>query len=180
MLAIQITKDAGSRYFQLVKLCDIAALLHMYPRLDVAQALTHARRLGGERMLMLSLHLTHTLLGTALPHVLVDKRLCHPLLDRLMAYTLQHSVLEGGRPAPDQLTPAQFRWHVRERLRDKLYPYYHRYVRDVIVPCDLDRQLVPLPRHFSFLYYGIRPLRLVGKYGLWLFWRIIRSPRESR
>jgi hypothetical protein len=180
MLAIQITKDAGSQYFQLVKICDMAELLRVYPRLDMAQALTHARRLGGERMLLVSLHLTHTLLGTALPHAVVNKRPYHPSLDRLMAYAQQHLVQEGNRPVPDQLTTAQFRWRVRERLRDKCYPYYLRYVRGTIVPCDLDRRLVPLPRHFSFLYYGIRPLRLVGKYGWLLFRRVIRSPRESR
>ena len=73
MLAIQITKDSGSRYFQLAKICDMAELLRVYPRLDLAQVLRQARRLGGERMLLYSLRLANNLLGTVLPQEIVSR-----------------------------------------------------------------------------------------------------------
>ena len=76
--------------------------------------------------------------------------------------------------ARDQLTPQRFNWLVRERLRDKLYPYYLHYVTDVIVPSDLERRLVPLPGALSFVYYFVRPIRLVGKYGRLLLTRTIQ------
>jgi hypothetical protein len=49
-------------------------------------------------------------------------------------------------------------------------------VTDVIVPCELDRRLLRLPRELSFLYYFIRPVRLVGKYALRLFSLLLRYP----
>jgi hypothetical protein len=164
MLAIQITKDAGSRYLQLAKICDIAELLRACPRLDLVQALKRAKRLGGKRMLLFSLRLTNNLLGTVLPKEIVYETRFHPALDGLVKYTRRQLFNEDDRTVPDQPTLDHFRWRVRERLRDKLYPYHLRYVADVIVPCDLERRLLPLPRELSFLYYFIRPVRLICKY----------------
>src|SRR4030095_13224239 len=46
MLAIQVTKDSGSRYFQLAKICDIAELLRVYPKVQIARELREAKKLG--------------------------------------------------------------------------------------------------------------------------------------
>lgn len=179
MLAIQITKDSGSRYFQLAKICDTAEILHAYPRLDVAHVLRQARKLGGERMLLYSLRLANNLLGAALPQEIVSEMRFHPAIDGLVECARQQLFDGGDRTVADQPTVDQFRWLVRERLRDKLYPYYRhsrRYVTDVIVPCKLDRRLLPLPRELSFLYYFIRPVRLIGKHGLLQIRRTMGRP----
>lgn len=176
MLAIQITKDAGSRYFQLAKICDMAELLRAYPRLDFAQALRQAKRLGGERMLLYSLRLANNLLDTVLPQEVISEMRFHPAIEGLVECARRQ--LFDGYDRADQPTVDQFRWLVRERLRDKLYPYSLRYVTDVIVPCELDRRLLPLPGRLSFLYYFIRPVRLVRKYVLLLLKRVIRYPRD--
>ena len=178
MLAIQITKDAGSRYFQLAKICDMAELLRAYPHLDLAQVLRQAKRLGGERMLLYSLRLANNLLGAVLPQEIVCEMRFHPAIDGLVEYARQQLFDGGDRTVADQPTVDQFRWLVRERLRDKLYPYYLRYVTDVIVPCELDRRLLSLPRALSFLYYFIRPVRLIGKHGLLQIRRTMRRPRS--
>lgn len=164
MLAIQISKDAGSRYLQLVKICDVAALLRAFPTLNLNQALHHARRGGGERMVLLSLSLAHDLLGTPLPQEIVARVRTEPVIDQLVELTCQQLFDDRDPSATDRRSIDQFRWLVRERLQDKLYPYYLRYVLATFVPCNIDRQFLPLPEHFAFLYYGIRPIRLLGKY----------------
>jgi hypothetical protein len=176
MLAVQITKDTGYRYFQLAKICDMAELLRAYPDLDLAQMLRQARRLGGERMLLYSLRLANDLLGAPLPQEVISEMRFHPAIDGLVEDAPRQ--LFDGADRADQPKVDRFRWLVRERLRDKLYPYYLRYVMDVIVPCELDRRLLPLPERLSFLYYFIRPARLVAKYGLLLLKRVIRYPRD--
>ena len=178
MLAIQITKDSGSRYFQLAKICDLAELLREYPDLDLAQVLRQARILGGERMLLFSLRLANNLLGAALPQEILCEMQFHPAMDGLVEYARRQLFDGADRTVADQPAVDQFRWLIRERLRDKLYPYYLRYVTDVIVPCELDRRLLPLPGQLSFLYYFIRPVRLVGKYGLIRIRRVLRYPRD--
>jgi Uncharacterised nucleotidyltransferase len=176
MLAVQIAKDIGSRYFQLAKICDVAELLRAYPHLDFSQILGQARRLGGERMLLFNLGLTNNLVGVALSQEVVCKMRCYPSLDGLVEYARQQFFYDGERIVSDQRTVDQFRWAVRERLRDKIYPYYLRYLHDVIIniiiPCALDRRLLPLPGRLSFLYYLIRPVRLARKYGLLLLRRV--------
>jgi Uncharacterised nucleotidyltransferase len=174
MLTIQITKDTGSRYFQLAKICDIAELLRAYPRLDLVQAVKQAKRLGSERMLLFSLRLTSNLLSTELSQDIICEMALHPSIDKLAEYARQQLFYGGDRPAADHPRVDQFRWLVRERLRDKLRPYYFRYVKDAIVPCELDRRLLSLSRRLSFLYYFIRPARLVAKYTGLLIARVIR------
>jgi hypothetical protein len=179
MLAIQITKDSGSHYFQLAKICDTAELLRAYPNLDFAQVLRQARRLGGERMLLFSLRLANSLLGAVLPQEVVREMRFHRAIDGLVECARQQLFDGGYRTVDDQPTVDRFRWRIRERLRDKLYPYYLRYVTDVIMPCDLERRLLPLPKELSFLYYLIRPVRLIGKHGLRQIKRTVRRPANS-
>ena len=179
MLAIQITKDAGSRYFQLAKICDLAELLQAHPQLDLAHLLRQAKRLGGERMLLYSLRLANNLLGTVLPKEIVCEIQSHPAIDQLVECARQQLFDRGGRTVDDQPTLDQFHWRLRERLRDKLYPYYLRYVMDLIVPCELERRLLPLPTELSFLHYFVRPGRLIGKYGLRQIKRTVRPPMND-
>ena len=131
-------------------------------------------------MLLYSLRLANDLLGTVLPENVARAMRFHPAIDGLVKYARQQLFDGGDRTVADQPTVDQFRWLVRERLRDKLYPYYRhyrRYVTDVIVPCKLDRRLLPLPRELSFLYYFIRPVRLIGKHGLLQIRRTMGRPR---
>jgi len=166
MLAIQITKDAGSRYFQLAKICDVAELLRVYPKLHLLQGLREAKKLGCERMLLYTLRLANDLLGAPLPETILYKIRYHPAMDTLAEYSRQQLFDSNQCSIDDQPTIDQFRSLIRERLRDKIHPYYIRYVTDVLTPCELDRCLLPLPQKLSFLYYFIRPVRLLTKHAL--------------
>ena len=165
MLAGQITKDFGSLYFQLAKICDIAELLRVCPRLDLTQAMNQARKLGVERMLLFSLRLADNLLCTLIPQGIILEYAFEPALEALVDKARNELSHGADRIVRDQSTIVQFRWLVRERFRDKLSPYYVRYVRDFLTPCEIDRCLFRLPSQLSFLYYFIRLTRLLAKYG---------------
>jgi hypothetical protein len=100
----------------------------------------------------------------------------HPTIERLVEYARRQLFEEGDHSVGDQRSIDRFRWLVRERLRDKLYPYYLRYVSNVLVPCDLDRRVLPVPRSLSFLYYLVRPVRLTAKHGLRQIRRFTKHP----
>ncbi|WHZ28349.1 MAG: hypothetical protein OJF51_003147 [Nitrospira sp.] len=169
MVAVQMTKDAGTAYLQLARVCDMSRLLRAYPDLDLIGVVRRANELGGERMVLFSLCLAHTLLGTPLPPPIVQEAHTQPAIHHLVDFARQRLFDREERDADNQRSIDQFRWLARERLRDKLHPYYLRYIYNTFVPCSLDRQLVPLPQRFAFLYYGIRPIRLLCKYSLLLF-----------
>lgn len=65
------------------------------------------------------------------------------------------------------MTPRRiiFHWRVRERYRDKLWPFVAIPLA-IARPNELDQAVVSLPASLSSLYYVVRPIRLVGKYGL--------------
>jgi hypothetical protein len=163
MVAIQITKDAGTDYFQLGKVCDLARLIRTNPELLPAPVLLDARKLGAERMVLFVMRLAHDLLGTPLSHEFTDRLRAHPGIDRLVAHA-RRALFPSDAVESGSLTPETFHWAIRERLSDRLYPYYYRYVVQPMQPSELDREFLRLPAGLSFLYYALRPIRLMGKY----------------
>lgn len=164
MLAIQMTKDAGTPYLQLARICDIAQLLRTYSDLDLMRTLRQSKELGGERMVLFSLCVASHLLDVPLPQEVIAEVRAQPVIHQLVELTCRQLFDDGESSTNDRRSIDRFRWLVRERLRDKLYPYYLRYVHATFVPCNFDRQLLPLPQRLAFLYYGIRPIRLLAKY----------------
>jgi hypothetical protein len=165
MLAIQITKDTGTDYFQLSKICDLASVFRSNAGLDPAEALAEARDLKSERMLLFSLRLAQDVLGIPLPPEVARAMRSHPMIDGLVAYARGGLFEVDGAAGRSTLTPERFHWAIRERLSDKLYPYYHQYVVKAIEPSEADRHFVDVPARLSFLYYLVRPLRVIGKLG---------------
>ena len=113
-------------------------------------------------MLAFCLHLTSQLLDRACPQDLLESLPLHPSLNVLVEHAQQQLFHAGAHTLRDQCTSDYFHWAVRERLRDKICPYYCRYFRNVLIPTEKDRALLPLPAWLSFLYYFLRPMRLVG------------------
>ena len=158
MLSIQVTKDKN---LQLAKICDIAELLHVHQHLNSARMLKQAKRLGAQWMLLYGVRLTSDLLGTALPPELACNMSFHPSVDGLIAHA-RRQVFHRDESIPEQRPADCLRWVMQQRFRAKL----RRFLYDVVVPCEPDRRLVHLPAGLSFLYYVIRPVRLIGKHGL--------------
>lgn len=182
MLSIQLTKD---RYPQLSKICDVAELLRLHRRLNWVNTLKEAKRLGGERIVLFGVSLAHSLLGGALPAEMAHELRLHTSIHGLVNHASRQIFHPVDISVRDQLASQRFHWLVRERLRDKLYPYYLRYIHGVITPCEIDRRFVFLPERLSFLYYFFRPMRLMAKYG-WLLARraglsvSLMSPESSK
>jgi hypothetical protein len=61
---------------------------------------------------------------------------------------------------------AEFHVGVRERLRDRVWPYWMRRGALSWTPNAHDRTFVSLPRWLSALYYVIRPFRLLWRHGM--------------
>jgi hypothetical protein len=163
MLALQITKDTGGPYLQLAKICDVAELVRRKPGVDLTGILCDAKTLGCERMVLYTLRLANTLLGTVLPGGVLRALKVHRLIEPLVGQACRELFEHGTQPL-DARNVNRFRRRMRERMRDKLQPYSRR-LTGVLAPCELDRRLIHLPRPFSFLYYFVRPLRLAGKHG---------------
>ena len=132
-------------------LADVLHLVHRYPELDFERVFRVARRRGLERVLLLGLGLLREVFDVApsppAAEAIARDRPLTPLLQRCLAN------LRTGSGSDDVL----WRARIQERLRDRV-----RYLgRIAVTPSHNDFRWVSLPERFFFVYYLLRPLRLV-------------------
>ncbi len=146
---------------KLARICDIAELICRHPQLNWQQVVKEADRLGFKRALFLSLYLANHLLDTTLPDSVWQKMQTDPMAKRLATQVQATLFPEGGKPVIVKRITG-FHLKVRERLQDKLCCW----LRAAMTPTTSDWVLLPFAEFPLFLYYLIRPIRLLGKYGL--------------
>jgi hypothetical protein len=172
ILCVQVAKDCWYERDQLIKICDIAELIDAHQTLDWKDVLEQAHRLGCRRILFLGLLLAHELLGAALPQeVLLEvqansavRSLALQVRDRFFQNTyIPPDTIES--PLKRLVRSAIFNFRIRERWQDKL-PYIFFLLQSAVIPNEKDCELVSLPTYLTYLYYLLKPVRLVEKYGL--------------
>jgi hypothetical protein len=156
----------GSKHLwcRLLWICDINELVRSHPNLNWEQAIRQASNYGG-------LHLANSLLGTPLPDgiskaIKVDRSI-ELLTTEVFKYLFFNtaSATEEAEYYTYQYYPFYIR--LREKIWDKArlgYQYCLAYFRVALTPNELDREVVSLPAFFSFLYYLLRPMRLLKDY----------------
>lgn len=155
-LSVHGTKHLWGR---LAWVCDVAALLDSRPELDWDFVLGRARDSRVERMLRLSLRLSHALFGARLPdNVLAETR--DPTVSAL-ASEVAAALFDGAEYQPAGFARnVSFNIRARVRLGEKA-----SYLRHIFTPTDGDLAAVRLPAGMNFLYYVLRPVRLALKGG---------------
>jgi len=152
------------RWERLIWVCDIAELIRAQPGMEWRRALEQAAHLRCARILAVGLLLARDLLGADLPAEVLQRVQADPAAISLAAGVpgwLFQETKELGLIWRRELFPLRAREHLRDRLRCGLHLARRR-----VTPNAHDRALVPLPALFSFLYYLLRPIRLVGTYHL--------------
>ena len=136
-------------------IADIAQLLEVYPDLNWSRLLERARRSGTERMLLLGLYVAHDLLGAKLPaHVTAQFELDAGIT--MLAGQIYSRLFAEGSEASGMSGYFLFQLKARRRLRDKF-----NYCRYVVSPTEEDLTMLSLPAPLSFVYYLLRPLRML-------------------
>ncbi|HLL71463.1 MAG TPA: nucleotidyltransferase family protein [Pyrinomonadaceae bacterium] len=136
-------------------IADIARLVEVDRDLNWTQLLERARRTGTERMLLLGLYVAHDLLGANLPAHVEARFETDEEIARLAAQIYSRLFAEGDE-AGGMTGYFIFQLKARPRLRDKF-----NYCRYVVSPTEEDLTLVRLPAPLSFIYYLLRPLRMI-------------------
>jgi hypothetical protein len=175
ILSVNIAKDGVGGKYNLAKICDIAELLRVAESMDWVGVMEKAGRLGCRRIVFVGLQLATQLLGTVLPKEVLRSMEADPAVCSLATHIREREFDETCKIPYNFFNWARLHSMFRERVRDKVFPYYERYIVSKITPVELDYAFVSLPASFSFLYYVVRPIRLAYKYGL----RMLRHFREA-
>jgi hypothetical protein len=146
---------------RLAWVCDLNETIAKHPAIRWEELIEESRRTKTLRMLSLGLYLTSELLGTQLPEAMMEKMLAEASVQSLGDEVQRRFFERHYRPyAPTEAMRFQFK--VRERALDALRGCYYL----TIPPTPADLTSISLPNAFSFLYYLLRPLRLIKKHAL--------------
>lgn len=148
----------GSRHLwqRLAWICDIDRLITNNQAVNWSKLCERAARANAERMFLLGPALAARLLGTNLPEVLAtaitrDKRI-EPICEQIRA-----RLFDGPEQSSVPLwTVIRFNLRIRSGWRSRI-----RYGRFLFAPTDSDLDAVRLRPRLHFIYYFLRPLRLL-------------------
>jgi Uncharacterised nucleotidyltransferase len=154
-LCVHGTKHLWER---LAWVCDVAAIISSNDALDWDALFERARGARVERMLLLGLALSHGLVGRGLPESVRARIEVDDEAGRLASEAAAR-MFEGDEYRPAGLLKSvRFNLRARKRTRERL-----RYFRFILTPTDGDLKSLALPARLSFVYYLLRPLRLLLK-----------------
>lgn len=148
----------GSKHFwsHLLWVCDVAELLRAHPEIHWPRVATRAKNLGCRRMLRLALLLAHDLLEAPIPATLHGALARDKVAQRLAMEAREQIALGAPQPLGDRNVRYLL---LMDRVRDRLHFALIRLAR--FKPNARDRQFIRLPRGLGFLYYLIRPVRIL-------------------
>ena len=170
------TKHHWSR---LLWVADVAQVLGAHPNRDGEALLRRARASGGLRTLLLGGALAARWVGARLPapiqkEIASDKTVCR-LVDEVEARWF--GTKEGLR-RPAGWAAFWFSYRTRHRLRDRGALLAH-YAWLAVTPTERDHAFTSLPASLSWLYYLLRPVRLLRDGGQRLTQRLGRRLQSS-
>lgn len=167
-LLIQCINATKEPYQQLLKqICDINETIQVYPDLCWDIVLHQAQKLGCRHLVLIGLCLTQKLYGTILPDEIVDQILAIPVVE-IFAEESKQRFLKDASQLKENFTKTYFvnKYNfLTTEPRDRLWFLFDK----IITPHAEDRNFITLPSSFYYLYYLIRPIRLIGGYKI--FWR---------
>ena len=168
MLLILCVHGSKHRWEKLKWVCDVAELVRAQKSaIDWEQLRETASLQRVQRMVSLGLFLAEDLLEADLPEEISQQVRSDRSIRWLARRIRQQLLLQAGRP-PGKLNRITFYLRAKDRWQDRVrfcLRYTGQAVLASFVPTSIERTLMPLPRRLSFLYFVIRPARLLRKYG---------------
>ncbi len=146
--------------------CDVHELIRSKIDIDWNLLFVKARQFGCENVVALSLRLIYEFFGFEISGADWDKIKSDPVYNEIVLEIRERLFSANARAVK---IGERYLYHLRlkERAYDrgKLHFHYVKwYVRIILVPNEIDKNLVLMPRFLHPLYYLFRPIRLIYRY----------------
>lgn len=138
--------------------CDIARLIQVEPHIDWALVFHRAVDTGTRRILILALFVASELLGTAIP--VSRSYIGEEPEARMLAEKVRLRFLTDVRNPPSAIETARFCGRVFERNSQRVRFMFGIFVQ----PTEAEYMAFRLPPFLDWVYYFVRPVRLLLKY----------------
>lgn len=161
IICLNGTKEYWNR---LNRICDLAELIQAHPELDWQRVLEQAEKMGLKRLIFLGLFLAKNLLDTKIPDSIWQQVQSDKVVNSLVLQVYE-KLFAATWESCGTVETAFFHIKTRERWRDKTQSFFGlMMLSGWLHPTSKDRDVIPLPAVLSFLYYLIRPIRVLNKY----------------
>jgi Uncharacterised nucleotidyltransferase len=158
---------ANHLWTRLEWLCDIAELIRTHgAQINWSKVLKEAHRVGCDRILLLNCCLVRDLLDSDLPSAITQKIALDPTLPSLAKVVKTFIFSPPQEPQPfDRMEGLLLFVRMRERpLHQLMHLMYVMHRSKWATPSLKDREVLPLPSQLAFLYWFIRPIRILRRY----------------
>jgi hypothetical protein len=156
---------------RLMWILDIARLISVPEGLDWEEVMSRARAAGVQRMLLVGLFLARRLFGVGLPGEALESVKAARGLGPLAVRVRRRLFREVDAPV-GPLERFFFHVNMMDGVGSQIR-YCLRYARHVTTPTVLEWESLPLPDSLFPLYYVFRPVRLMAKYAVSLWRRVL-------
>ncbi|MBF2004245.1 MAG: nucleotidyltransferase family protein [Chlorogloeopsis fritschii C42_A2020_084] len=164
MLCLQGTKDC---WYMLHRICDVAEVIRTYPEMNWVQIMDQANRGGCKRIVSVALLLTKNLLEASLPEEVLKEIESDAAVKSVVEQVSKQLFCETTEEKIEGVPKDLFHMSTRERFKDRLQILVSLLnTHGWFTPTEHDLEFLSLPKFFYFLYYLIRPIRLIGRYRL--------------
>jgi hypothetical protein len=145
-------------------ICCISELVRLQSGLDWSEIMLRARNSGAERALYVALLLAESLADLNLPSVLAEAMRSDVAAQALAWQAAERLFVEEPNHSRREVYRHTFYLRARERWIDRARILVYSSAR-VPHPLAKDWDLFKVPASMSFLYYLLRPIRLMREYG---------------
>lgn len=164
MLCLNGTKDCWNT---LQRICDVAETVRANASMDWQQVMDRAENSGCKRIIFLALLLAQNLLETPLSEKVLKELESDADANFLALQVSQQLFSETTEDELQGVPQALFHMSARERLKDRFEIFMSLMnTHGWFTPTVHDLEFLPLPKFLHFLYYLIRPIRLLRRYRL--------------
>jgi len=157
MLCIHGAKDCWEK---LEWVCGLAELIRSEADVDWKRLLEHAKKIRCLKIVSLGLVLAHELLDAPVPADVLSQLSSRERLDFLVDHIATRFFSDNAGSLP--LT-RRIRFHLA--VKDSLPEKFRYCARLALTTTPVDWEMMQLPEAVSFLYFPLRALRLLRKYG---------------
>lgn len=163
ILCLNGSKDCWQK---LNRICDVAELIRTHQGMNWERVMEKATTLRCKRLIFLGLFLAVSLLDTTIPEE-IWRQVQSDSVVRSLATEVSEQLFSDTIKPVGEVEKTIFHMRVREHMQDRVRSFLALMTHSGWTnPTEKDYDFLELPTSISFLYYFLRPVRVVKKYGL--------------
>ena len=163
ILCLSIHHGLRSNWRKLKYICDFALIMKHYNTIDFLKLMNRAKSIGIDNSFLTGVYVAREMLGITLHKDLLRILFMNPRV-KWAGNAVIDRLLRAEKKAQRETFFTQFLGH--RNFLPIFFKLVTKRTSKLLTPNEQDKSVVSLPKNWQFLYYFVRPFRLMKKFGL--------------